>query len=94
MTAPPPNRRCLITGVVLDPAGEPVQGATVHLVDGPAPFPDIAALTGSDGSFSFSVPAEGVYTVRCRALDDTISQASARADFGEPARVEFRVGGT
>ncbi|MET7293116.1 carboxypeptidase-like regulatory domain-containing protein [Streptomyces griseoloalbus] len=94
MTKPPGSSRCLITGAVLDTAGKPVQGATVHLVDGPAPFPDIAALTGSDGGFSFSVPVEGVYTVGCRAPDDTVSQVSAQATAGEPARVEFHVGGT
>ncbi|GGW46426.1 carboxypeptidase-like regulatory domain-containing protein [Streptomyces griseoloalbus] len=93
MTQPQGTRRCLITGVVLDTAGKPVRGATVHLVDGPGPFPDIAALTSGEGTFSFSVPVEGVYTVRCRALDDTLSQASARATAGEPARVEFHVGG-
>jgi len=84
--------RCLITGVVLDSGGAPVTGATVHIADGPAAFPDVAALTGQDGSFSFSVPVEGDYTLACRAPDDTVSRASARAVATEPARVELHVG--
>ncbi|MGC9376569.1 carboxypeptidase-like regulatory domain-containing protein [Streptomyces sp. MH13] len=77
---------------MLDSVGTPVAGATVHLADGPAAFPDVAALTGQDGRFSFAVPVEGVYTVVCRAPDDTVRQVSARAETAEPARVEFHVG--
>jgi hypothetical protein len=84
--------RCLINGIVLDSVGTPVAGATVHLADGPAPFPDIAALTGQDGRFSFAVPVKGVYTVMCRAPDDTVWQVSARAVTAEPVWVEFHVG--
>ncbi|KOG42823.1 carboxypeptidase-like regulatory domain-containing protein [Streptomyces resistomycificus] len=77
---------------MLDSVGTPVAGATVHLADGPGPFPDVAALTGEDGRFSFAVPVKGVYTLMCRAPDDTVWQVSARAVPAEPVRVEFHVG--
>ena len=53
----------VLRGVVVDPAGRPVEGARVGLSAGPAPLPDIAALTGTDGGFSFGVPVPGSYEV-------------------------------
>jgi len=53
----------VLSGTVVDPAGRPVAGATVAVVDAPVAVPDIAAITGDDGSFSFGVPAAGSYRV-------------------------------
>lgn len=59
---------------MVDEHGDPVQDATVVLVDGPGEFPDIAAVSGEDGSFSFSLLSEGAYRV------DVLSPAGERAE--------------
>jgi hypothetical protein len=56
-----------ITGVVRDASGAPVPGAHVLFTAGPQPLPDIAALTDGEGKFSLGAPAEGEYTLLCRA---------------------------
>jgi hypothetical protein len=55
----------LISGVVLGPDGTPAPLARVYFVSGPRPLPDIAALTGPDGSFGLSVPQPGTYVLEC-----------------------------
>lgn len=57
----------LIAGVIRDERGAPVEGARVYFAAAPAPTPDVAALTGSDGSFSLAAPVEGTYTLECSA---------------------------
>ncbi len=57
----------VLTGTVTDPSGRPVAGARVALAAGPAPVPDVAALTGDDGGFSFGVPVPGSYRVEAFA---------------------------
>lgn len=57
----------LIAGVVRDASGAPVEDARVYFTDAPAPTPDVAALTGADGSFSLTAPVEGTYTLECSA---------------------------
>ncbi len=57
----------VIAGVIRDESGAPVEGARVYFTDAPAPTPDVAALTGSDGSFSLAAPVEGTYTLECNA---------------------------
>lgn len=57
----------VIAGVIRDQSGTPVEGARVYFTDAPAPTPDVAALTGSDGSFSLAAPVEGTYTLECNA---------------------------
>jgi hypothetical protein len=60
----PHDRRPLtISGVVRDPQGRAIANASVYFTRGPAPMPDIAALTGDDGSFVLSVPAPGDYQI-------------------------------
>lgn len=52
-----------LAGRVVEGDGHPVEGANVTIVDGPGEFPDIAALSGADGSFGFSSLVEGTYRV-------------------------------
>ncbi|MFD7631222.1 carboxypeptidase-like regulatory domain-containing protein [Streptomyces sp. NPDC059851] len=82
----------LIGGVVVDTDGSPVPGVAVYLTGGPGPFPDVAALTGADGRFSFSVSTEGMYTVQCRAPDGRSAQAAAAVGTGGAATVVLRLG--
>lgn len=56
----------VLRGIVVDEQGAPVPDAVVALVAGPAPLPDIAALTGDDGRFATGVPAAGEYEVQAR----------------------------
>ena len=57
----------LIRGTVIDASGTPVEWASVWLVSGPQPTPDIAALTDAAGRFTLTAPAPGVYRIGCRA---------------------------
>jgi len=60
----------IINGTVTDQAGYPVVGATVLIASSPVPVPDIAALTGDDGTFSIAVPARGAYRLVVRSEVD------------------------
>jgi hypothetical protein len=57
----------VIAGVVRDEGGAPIEDARVYFTDTPAPIPDVAALTGADGSFALTVPVDGTYTLESRA---------------------------
>ena len=63
MTAP----LAVISGVVLDSAGNPLADARVYFVEGPGPLPDIAALTDAQGRFQLSAPGSGLYVVAVAA---------------------------
>lgn len=52
-----------IHGHVVDAHHRPVPGARVALGAGPVPVPDVALLTGDDGSFHLDVPVPGEYAV-------------------------------
>jgi hypothetical protein len=62
----------IINGAVTDPSGHPVVGATVLIASSPVPVPDIAALTGEDGTFSIAVPAPGEFRLVVRSQVDTV----------------------
>lgn len=80
----------LIRGRVLDSAGRPVTGARVMVDAAPAAMPDIAMLSGEDGSFVLAVPAPGAY--RLRAVTDTQGAALGTAQVaGGDAAVELRL---
>ncbi len=65
----------LIRGRVVDGQGHPVAGSRIMVSQGPVPVPDIAMLSGADGSFAMAVPAPG----RWQLLAAT-DEAQARAD--------------
>jgi hypothetical protein len=52
-----------VEGRVVDPAGAPVAGARVTIVESPAPMPEMAILTGADGRFALNLPP-GQFTLR------------------------------
>ena len=78
-----------IVGVVRDQNGKPVEGARVYFTGAPGPVPDIAALSASDGSFSFAAPVEGTYTVESRGEGLAPASATVGVRGGEEARVEI-----
>ena len=52
---------------LLDADGEPVGHAAIYVVSAPAPQPDIAQLTGLDGSFAIGASVPGVYVIGARS---------------------------
>ena len=80
----------LITGRVLGAGGGIVAGATVAIVSGTEPFPEIAAVTGADGTFRLGGLQPGTYVLRARlgAADGT---TQVETGVGEPASVEISI---
>lgn len=82
----------LLSGTVHDPEGRPVAGARVLFTSAPAPLPDIAALTGEDGSFTLSAPAPGSYALAVHA--EGFAPANVRCELtaadAKPLRVTLR----
>lgn len=83
----------LIEGVVRTARGAPVMDARIYLRRGPAPLPDIAALTDEQGAFAFAVPAAGKYTVACSVEGQATLEATVTVpkNKGRRAAVEFRL---
>ena len=81
----------MISGVVRDQTGKPVESARVYFTGGPEPFPDVAALTGPDGRFVLSAPSEGTYTLE--SSGEGTARASATVDVrnDEETAVEIRL---
>lgn len=75
----------LIEGRVVDAAGAPVPMASVYFVEGPVALPDIAALTGPDGSFRLSAPGAGAYTLGVRGDGHKPTTATVRVGGARPA---------
>ena len=73
------GRRPVISGVVTGPDG-PVALARVSIEEAPAPMPDLAGLTGEDGTFAMGTNGAGRYVV------------AVHADGFVPARVVVTVG--
>ncbi len=73
------ERRPVISGVATGPDG-PVALARVSIEAAPAPMPDLAGLTGEDGTFAMATNGVGRYVV------------AVHADGFVPARVEVTVG--
>ena len=67
-----------IQGVVTDPAVQPIEGATLTLVETSA-----STRTASDGSFAFSNVLPGVYTIRADAPEFISAQVEAVVRAGE-----------
>lgn len=78
-----------IRGRVVDDAGYTVAEATVFVLHGPGPVPDIAALTDAEGRFVFDVLEPGTY--RLRAEDP--SGNGGEADVTVPQEDIIRLSG-
>lgn len=79
----------IIAGVVLDEHGAPIRDARVYFTDAPASFPDVAALTAADGSFSLSALVDGTYTIECSA--EGFATASATITSPNGADIQIRL---
>jgi len=78
-----------ISGRVVDAQGRRVAGARVYFSSSPVPIPDIARVTGDDGTFSLEAPSPGAYELS--ATDDEHGTASSRLEVGDSAEVELRM---
>lgn len=81
----------LVSGKVVDRQGRPVAGARVFFSRGPDTVPDVALVTGDDGSYTMAAPVEGEYEITTFA--DEYGSATAVIDVkgdGEH-RVELRL---
>lgn len=66
----------VINGIVRDRSGRPVAQARVYFLSGPVPLPDIALLTGADGTFRLAAPVAGSYSLGCTTPDgESVSRA-------------------
>jgi hypothetical protein len=76
-----------IAGLVRDESGAPIKDARVYFTQAPVPVPDVAALTGADGTFSLTAPVDGTYTLECNA--EGFSAARATVASQEGAGLDF-----
>lgn len=81
-----------IAGRVLDARGQPVGGATVLIARGPA-HPDIAALTGQAGTYSFTDLQPGRYEVLAGSPAHGSSRMTVAVSAGEAASLDFHLAG-
>lgn len=81
----------LVSGVVSGPDGKPVREARVYFAGGPAPLPDIAALTGPDGRYALAAPTPGAYEVECTAEGFAAQRETVEVAEEVEARLDFRL---
>lgn len=74
--------RPVISGVVTGPDG-PVALARVTFDSAPAPMPDLAGLTGEDGTFRMGTVGPGQYVVAVFADDFLPARASVTVHSGD-----------
>jgi len=55
--------------------GQPAEGITAMVIDGPASWEEIAAVSNEEGVVSLSVEAAGTYTVRLFVPTGTVDVA-------------------
>jgi hypothetical protein len=78
----------MVHGVVVDDAGRPVAQATIVVVEGTAPVPEIALLADDHGRFALKLP-RGRFTLE--AQGDQGAKGRTTIDVEEPtleARIE------
>jgi hypothetical protein len=78
----------LVDASVTDPAGRPVAQARVYVVDAPVALPDVAMLTGADGTFRLALPAPGVYRIGISADGHMQQTATVVAAPGPPIALQ------
>lgn len=77
-----------IQGRVTDADQQPMEEVTVMIVTGPT-HQDLAALTGSDGTFSFSSLKPGNYVLRAQSDSASIDSIDVRVRARRVAFVEI-----
>ena len=89
---PPPaaGNKPAIAGVVSDESGMPLAEAAVMVEKGTSAVPEIAALTGEDGKYTWHVPA-GTYTLKAHkdGYEDLSQEVTVKE--GEQALLDFRL---
>jgi hypothetical protein len=65
-----------VRGYVMTEGGVAVEGATVVIVKGPGPAPDIAPMSDRNGSFVLDGLPEGTYLLRAFGPDEQTGETS------------------
>jgi hypothetical protein len=82
----------LVSGKVVDGQGRPVAGARVFFSRGPGTIPDVALVTGDDGSYTMAAPMDGQYEITTFADEHGSVTAAVDVKGDAEHRVELRVG--
>ncbi|MFO7663140.1 MAG: carboxypeptidase-like regulatory domain-containing protein [Chloroflexota bacterium] len=77
-----------VAGIVYDSTNRPLAEAVVMIVDGPT-HPDIAALTGDDGSYDYNELLPGRYQIAANALDHGSQTQTVEVAAGTVTKVDF-----
>ncbi len=80
-----------IYGVVHDAQDRPVAQARVYFADGPVPLPEIALLTGDDGSFTLTAPTPGTYQIECATDNAAPARVKVKVTDGKESRVKIKL---
>ncbi|MCM3872920.1 MAG: carboxypeptidase-like regulatory domain-containing protein [Pyrinomonadaceae bacterium] len=81
----------VISGIVRSPDGKPVANARVYFTAGPDPLPDIAAITGKDGTFSLTAPTPGEYVIESTADEFGARSSKVKVKGGEQVRLDLKL---
>lgn len=81
----------VISGQVVTSDGNPVANARLYFTAGPAPLPEIAALTDADGRFALGVSQPGTYQLSCSLDERGPFTETVEVVAGKPAQVTIRV---
>jgi hypothetical protein len=81
----------IITGVVVDASGNPIEEARVYFMEGPVPLPDIAALTDNSGRFALSAPVPGTYQIGVASEGPAVLVQEMTVEVDEERRVDLEV---
>lgn len=81
----------LVSGKVVDRNGRPVAGARVFFSRSPVSVPDVALLTGDDGSYTIAAPADGQYEITTVADEHGSAKVAIDVKGDAPQQVELRL---
>jgi len=82
----------VIAGVVVDAKGNPVEGARVYFMEGPAPFRDLTALTDSSARFALSAPVSGTYQLGVASEGSAgLVQEMSTVEVGEEQELDLEI---
>ncbi|MBC8223841.1 carboxypeptidase regulatory-like domain-containing protein [Candidatus Bathyarchaeota archaeon] len=83
-----------VEGVVSDDSGNPLPGYSVSIIRGSAGFPEIAAITGTDGHYSIGGVPPGVFTLGVRGeTGELLAEDTVFVRGGETSSLDFSVRG-
>lgn len=89
-----PNSLATLRGKVTDFQGRPVAWANVLFTGASPSHPDIAAVTGGDGSYQYSNLVPGDYTVLVNGEGFLSQTQQVKLLPGQTAQLDFRVSPT